>query len=406
MEVFAPYKWEALFARWPELLAAFGTTVAISALALVIALVFGFVFGVFSVSRFRGLRALTRIYVETVQNVPLLLQVFVLYAVFPLLGLSLTTFWIGVLAIGLYHGGYMSEVVRSGIGSVHRGQFEAAKSQGFSPVQTMTLIILPQAMRIILPPLAVQAANLVKNTSVLALVAGGELMYFSNSFAGDTSYYGPAYVVAALLYFVICFPLSRAAVGLEKRMGAHRHVTTGDATEALAADAVEVTPGTHDITGHAATAALAGGVTTMTRGTTTLVPAREVPSPRHPHHTWAVEIAVTDEGVGLVEACALDDKLRTEEHPIDWEPFAPPTFTGNQAAEIADDIGLELAQAEVTAAERRRAVARVRRQERAERGKKHPRRSSGAGRIARSLHRKAARSKVPKPRRKGGGDHE
>lgn len=406
MEVFAPYKWEALFSRWPELLGAFGTTVAISALALVIALVFGFVFGVFSVSRFRGLRALTRIYVETVQNVPLLLQVFVLYAVFPLLGLSLTTFWIGVLAIGLYHGGYMSEVVRSGIGSVHRGQFEAAKSQGFSSVQTMTLIILPQAMRIILPPLAVQAANLVKNTSVLALVAGGELMYFSNSFAGDTSYYGPAYVVAALLYFVICFPLSRAAVGLEKRMGAHRHVTTGDATEALSSDVVEVTPGTHDITGHAASVALAGGVTTMTRGTTTLVPARQVPSPRHPHHTWAVEIAVTDEGVGLVEACALDDKLKTEEHPIDWEPFAPPTFTGNQAAEIADDIGLELAQAEVTAAERRRAVARARRQERAERGKKHPRHPRGAGRIARSLHRKAARSKAPKPRRKGGGDHE
>lgn len=406
MEVFAPYKWEALLSRWPELLSAFGTTVAISALALVIALVFGFVFGVFSVSRFRVLRALTRIYVETVQNVPLLLQVFVLYAVFPLLGLSMTTFWIGVLAIGLYHGGYMSEVVRSGIGSVHRGQFEAAKSQGFSPVQTMTLIILPQAMRIILPPLAVQAANLVKNTSVLALVAGGELMYFSNSFAGDTSYYGPAYVMAAVLYFAICFPLSRAAVALEKRMGAHRHVTTGDATEALSADVVEVTPGTHDITGHAATAALAGGVTTMARGTTTLAPARQVPSPRHPHHTWAVEIAVTEEGVGLVEACALDDKVKTEDHPIDWEPFAPPSFTGSQAAEIADDIGLELAQDEVTAAERRRAVARSRRQERAEHGKGRSRRSSGSGRLARSLHRKAARGKASKRHRKGGGDHE
>ncbi|MFR1167596.1 MAG: ABC transporter substrate-binding protein/permease [Adlercreutzia equolifaciens] len=136
---------------------------------------------------------LTRVYVETVQSIPLLLQVFVLYAVFPLIGLTIASFWIGVIAIGAYHGGYMSEVVRSGIGSVHRGQFEAAKSQGFSPVQTMTLIILPQAMRIILPPLAVQAANLVKNTSVLALIAGGELMYFANSFAGDTSYYGPAH---------------------------------------------------------------------------------------------------------------------------------------------------------------------------------------------------------------------
>ena len=271
-EIFAPYKWEALFARWPDILAAFGMTAAISALALVIALVLGFVFGVFAVSRFRILRALTRVYVETVQNIPLLLQVFVLYAVFPLIGLTIASFWIGVIAIGAYHGGYMSEVVRSGIGSVHRGQFEAAKSQGFSPVQTMTLIILPQAMRIILPPLAVQAANLVKNTSVLALIAGGELMYFANSFAGDTSYYGPAYVAAAVLYFAICFPLSRGAVYLEHRMGAHRHVATGDATEELAADAVEVTPGTHDITGHAAAQAMAAGVTTMVEGTSTLVP--------------------------------------------------------------------------------------------------------------------------------------
>ena len=130
---------------------------------------------------------------------------FVFYAIFPLLGFSLAAFWIGVLAIGIYHGGYISEVVRSGIGSIHRGQFEAAKSQGFSYWQSMFVIILPQAIRIIMPPLAVQAANLVKNTSVLALIAGGELMYFSNSFAGATSYYGPVYVVAALLYFVICF---------------------------------------------------------------------------------------------------------------------------------------------------------------------------------------------------------
>ena len=271
-EIFAPYKWEALFARWPDILVAFGTTVGISAGALVLALALGFAFSMLSVSRFKPLRGVARLYVEVVQNVPLLLQVFVLYAVFPLLGLSLASFWIGVLAIGVYHGAYMSEVVRSGIGSIHRGQFEAAKSQGFTYLQTMMLVILPQAMRIILPPLAVQAANLVKNTSVLALIAGGELMYFSNSFAGDTSYYGPAYVAAAVLYFAICFPLSRAAVYLEHRMRSHRHVVTGDATEVLEADGAEVTPGTHDLTGRAAAAALAGGVTTMMEGTTSLVP--------------------------------------------------------------------------------------------------------------------------------------
>ena len=151
LDVFAPYKWQALLERWPDILSAFGTTVGISALALVIALALGILFGVLSVSRIAVLRGVVRAYVEVVQNVPLLLQVFVLYAVFPLLGLSLAAFWIGVLAIGVYHGGYISEVVRSGVGSIHRGQFEAAKSQGFSYWQTMFVIVLPQALRIIMP---------------------------------------------------------------------------------------------------------------------------------------------------------------------------------------------------------------------------------------------------------------
>lgn len=322
LEIFAPYKWEALFERWPDILTAFGTTVGISVLALIIALALGIVFGVLSVSRMPVLRGITRMYVEVVQNVPLLLQVFVFYAIFPLLGLSLAAFWIGVLAIGIYHGGYISEVVRSGIGSIHRGQFEAAKSQGFSYWQSMFIIILPQAIRIIMPPLAVQAANLVKNTSVLALIAGGELMYFSNSFAGATSYYGPVYVVAALLYFVICFPLSRLALYLERRTRSHKHITTGDATDELAEDAMEVTPGTHDITGRAAADTMAGGVQTM-YGTVDIAPARVAPSPRHPLHTLAED--------------ALEPGVAPE-NPYDQ------TFTGNQAAEIADEIGREIAQ--------------------------------------------------------------
>ena len=294
LDIFAPYKWEALFQRWPDILAAFGTTVGISVLALVIALALGIVFGVLSVSRIAPLRWVTRVYVEVVQNVPLLLQVFVFYAIFPLLGFSLAAFWIGVLAIGIYHGGYISEVVRSGIGSIHRGQFEAAKSQGFSYWQS--------------------------NTSVLALIAGGELMYFSNSFAGATSYYGPVYVVAALLYFVICFPLSRLALYLEHRTRAHRHLSTGDATEELAEDALEVTPGTHDITGRAAADALAGGVGTMFE-TVDIAPARQAPSPRHPLHVLGDEA----DGPG-------------ERGPVEQ------AYTGRVAAEIADEIGREIAQ--------------------------------------------------------------
>lgn len=332
LEIFAAYKWEALWQRWPDIALAFGTTVGISVLALVIALALGIVFGVLSVSRIPVFRAITRMYVEVVQNVPLLLQVFVFYAIFPLLGLTLAAFWIGVLAIGIYHGGYISEVVRSGIGSIHRGQFEAAKSQGFSYWQTMFLIILPQAMRIIMPPLAVQAANLVKNTSVLALIAGGELMYFSNSFAGATSYYGPVYVVAAVLYFIICFPLSRLALYLEHRTRSHRHVTTGDASEELCDDTMEVTPGTHDITGRAAAATMAGGVGTMYE-TVDIAPAREAPSPRHPLHALGEvkEMPRDETTLGSMGVTGALDPLNQR-------------FTGRVAAEIADEIGREIAQ--------------------------------------------------------------
>ena len=217
-EIFAPYKWEALFARWPDILAAFGMTAAISALALVIALVLGFVFGVFAVSRFRILRALTRVYVETVQNIPLLLQVFVLYAVFPLLGLTIASFWIGVIAIGAYHGGYMSEVVRSGIGSVHRGQFEAAKSQGFSPVQTMTLIILPQAMKSALPALINEMITLLKETSICGYIGLNELTRGGDIIRGITfDALFPLFTVA-LIYLVMVLFIQWIMGKVERRL--------------------------------------------------------------------------------------------------------------------------------------------------------------------------------------------
>lgn len=375
LDIFAPFKWEALFQRWPDILSAFGMTVGISVLALLIALVLGVVFGVLSVSRIPVFRWITRVYVEVVQNVPLLLQVFVFYAIFPLLGLSLAAFWIGVLAIGIYHGGYISEVVRSGIGSIHRGQFEAAKSQGFSYWQTMFVIILPQAIRIIMPPLAVQAANLVKNTSVLALIAGGELMCFANSFAGSTSYYGPAYVVAAILYFIICFPLSRLALYLERRTRAHRHVATGDATEELSEDVLEVTPGSHDITGRAAADAMAGGVDTML-GTVDIAPARVAPSPRHPLHVLGED---------------ADGAMQGARGPFEQ------AFTGKQAAEIADDIGREIAQEIVASCAGDEACARR---------AMHTR--TGRSRALRRLEqrRAAAREEAERSERKGATDEE
>ena len=172
----------------------------------------------FAVSRFRILRALTRVYVETVQNIPLLLQVFVLYAVFPLLGLTIASFWIGVIAIGAYHGGYMSEVVRSGIGSVHRGQFEAGSSLGFGYTRTMISIILPQAIRNILPALGNEAIVLLKETSVSGYIALNDLTKGGDTIRSQTYEAFLPLIAVALIYLLMVVGLSALVNRLERRL--------------------------------------------------------------------------------------------------------------------------------------------------------------------------------------------
>jgi putative glutamine transport system permease protein len=205
---FAAWRWLRLFQDYRVFLEGLLITLLVAALALLLALILGIIFGLFSNSRVKGLRTLSRVYVEFFQNTPLVIQVFFLYNALPYVGIVMNVLLIGVIGIGVYHGAYVAEVVRAGIGSIPRGQREAARSQGFSYIQSMRWIILPQTVTIILPPLANQAVNLFKNTSVLALIAGGDLMYRADSWASNgTLSYGPAYVVTGFLYFLLCFPL-------------------------------------------------------------------------------------------------------------------------------------------------------------------------------------------------------
>lgn len=216
---FALFKWEAVLAEWPVFALGFGTTALVSILGLLLALVLGLAFGMAGASRSKGLRAPTRVYVEFFQNTPLVIQVFFLYNGLPYAGVVLPVLAVGVLGVGIYHGAYVAEIVRAGIEAVPLGQKEAAASQGFNAWQTMVHVVLPQTRRIVLPPLANQAVFLIKNTSVLAMVAGGDLMYQADSWAAGNLYYGPAYVVTGLLYLALCLPLSRWVRAMEKRAG-------------------------------------------------------------------------------------------------------------------------------------------------------------------------------------------
>lgn len=215
-------RWSALLKAFPDYyIPGFLMTLKIALVGLAVALVLGVIFGMLSSSRFKPFKIISRIYVEFVQNTPLALQVLFYYAVLPMVfsgsGFRIPKFALGVVGVGVYHGAYISEVIRTGIEAVPKGQSEAAASQGFSYVQTMYHIVLPQTVKIIMPPLANQALNLVKNTSILSMAAGMDLMYFTDSWGADRGYFAQAYLTSAVLYFIMCFPLARLARYLEIR---------------------------------------------------------------------------------------------------------------------------------------------------------------------------------------------
>ena len=187
----------------------FLTTVQVSLISLLISLTLGLIFGLMATSNKLSLQAIARVYVEFIQNTPLLS------------GIGIGILASGIISIGLYHGAYMAEVIRAGIQSIHKGQFEAAQSQGFDYFGTMYYIILPQSIKIILPPMVNQVVNLVKNTSCLYIIGGTDLISLTYNFVTGASTggaYGPAYLVCGLLFFVFCYPLSKLASNWENNL--------------------------------------------------------------------------------------------------------------------------------------------------------------------------------------------
>ena len=190
---------------------------------LVIAMAIGFTLGLMATSGRWALRLIARIYVEFFQNTPLILQVCFLYYALAYSGVKITVVVVGFVALGLYHGAYVAEVVRAGIQSIPFGQFDAARSQGFDYADTMRFIILPQTIKIILPPMVNQMVALIKNTSCLYIIGGADLIATTYNFVTGESTggaYGPAYLLGGALFFVVCYPLSMMAGRWERRLKA------------------------------------------------------------------------------------------------------------------------------------------------------------------------------------------
>ena len=199
----------------------FLTTIETALAGVVLALLLGIIFGLMATSGKKVLKAISRVYVEIIQNTPVLLQVCFLYYALAFSGHSIGIMPTGIIALGIYHGAYMSEVVRAGIEAVPRGQGEAAYSQGFGYIGRMASVVVPQRIKIILPPMVNQIVNLIKNTTCLYIIGGTDLISLTYSFVtGEATggAYAPAYLVSGLLFFIFCFPLSKAATAWENKL--------------------------------------------------------------------------------------------------------------------------------------------------------------------------------------------
>jgi putative glutamine transport system permease protein len=191
----------------------FKNTIMSSLVALVSSLILGVLIAIMRIAPIKPLNWLGTAYVEFIRNIPLLIITFFFF-----LGLKLSGLYAGTLALTIYTSSFIAEAIRAGILSVPKGQMEAARSSGLTYGQAMRLVILPQAVKIVIPPLGNQFINLVKNSSILAVVAGLDLMYHGDLISSRTFVVFDVYIFVAAFYLILTIPLSVGVGYLEKRL--------------------------------------------------------------------------------------------------------------------------------------------------------------------------------------------
>ncbi|MBB1487580.1 amino acid ABC transporter permease [Oceanospirillum sediminis] len=196
-----------------------GVTIEISIYSLVFAIILGLAFGLMRVSHNIVLRNLAITYVEIIRGTPLLVQIFIIYF-FVGTVLELERFTSGVIALAVFTGAYVAEITRGGIQSIPKGQMEAARSLGMTYLQAMYYVILPQAFKRVLPPLAGQFINLIKDSSLVSVIAITDLTKAGREVVSGSFAPFEVWFTVALLYLLLTGSLSWGVQRLEKRLAA------------------------------------------------------------------------------------------------------------------------------------------------------------------------------------------
>jgi His/Glu/Gln/Arg/opine family amino acid ABC transporter permease subunit len=212
--------WEVLDERgWyfiTTLIGGWPATVSVAAGSLVFALVFGLVVALLRMSRWRIVRGPAVAYIEFFRGTPALVQLFVIYFGLPDIGIEPSPLQAAIIGLGLNGAAYLAEIYRAGIESIHRGQMEAALSLGMTPARAMQYIVLPQAIRTMLPPITNFAIVLLKDTAIIFAIGVVEIMALARNLVTETLQSAAVYLLAGAVYLCMTIPMARIAARLER----------------------------------------------------------------------------------------------------------------------------------------------------------------------------------------------
>ena len=203
----------------PALMRGTALTIFLTVASFVFALVLGLVLALARLNRQRWyVYKPAQGFVEFVRGTPLLVQLFYLYFVLPFVGITMNPILTGILGLGINYGAYMSEVYRAGIEAIDRSQWEAAHALAMPTPLILRIVVLPQAFRIVIPPMGNYLVSLFKDTAIVATISIRELLVSARLLAAETFQYFAIFTVVLVIYFAISYPASRGVAWLERRM--------------------------------------------------------------------------------------------------------------------------------------------------------------------------------------------
>lgn len=193
-------------------------TLRVCGIAIIAGTLLGFGMGLVAVGPVRGLRQLVRAYVDFIRGTPLLIQVFLVYFALPVVGVNLSEFWAGVVALSLNAAGFIAEIVRGGLVSIPLSQTEAALSLGMRRGPILVLVLLPQILRPALPPITNELISLIKGSSLLSVISVYELTRAGQAIIAERFVPLEIYALIALYYYAVISLLSTASRVMERRL--------------------------------------------------------------------------------------------------------------------------------------------------------------------------------------------